>query len=167
MNKELQDLDKLFNEKKWNQVVKKSKNLVLSNQVVAPYFNLLGLSLSQLGKNEDAEKFLLDGINKFPNEISLKSNIALIQILLKKLEDAQHHLNEAIKLNKNDIHTLFAIGTLKREQDNLLEAAAIFKKICEKNVRFPKALTLLGQTLDLAQEIKKNITILRKKFYNT
>ncbi len=156
MNKELQDLDKLFNEKKWNQVVKKSKNLVLSNQVVAPYFNLLGLSLSQLGKNEDAEKFLLDGINKFPNEISLKSNIALIQILLKKLEDAQHHLNEALKLNKNDIHTLFAIGTLKREQDNLVEAAAIFKKICEKNVKFPKALTLLGQTyLDLAQETNK------------
>ena len=49
----------------------KSKNLVLSNQVVAPYFNLLGLSLSQLGKNEDAEKFLLDGINKFPNEINM------------------------------------------------------------------------------------------------
>ena len=63
--------------------------------------------MSQLGKNEDAEKFLLDGINKFPNEISLKSinkNPALIQILLKKLEDAQHHLNEALKLNKNDIH---------------------------------------------------------------
>ena len=51
---------------------------------------------------------------------------------------------------------MFAIGTLKREQDNLLEAAAIFKKICEKNVKFPKALTLLGQTyLDLAQETNK------------
>ena len=57
MNKELQDLDKLFNEKKWNQVVKKSKNLVLSNQVVAPYFNLLGLSLSQLGKMKMLKSF--------------------------------------------------------------------------------------------------------------
>ena len=45
MNKELQDLDKLFNEKKWNQVVKKSKNLVLSNQVVAPYFIIYSVYL--------------------------------------------------------------------------------------------------------------------------
>jgi len=161
MNKELQELDKLFRENKWNQVVKKAEKLINSKDVIHPYFNLLSLSLSQLGKNEKAESFLIDGIKKFPSEISLRSNIALIQILLKKLEDAGKNLEVANKINKDDIHTLFAMANLKREENKFEEAVEILKKVCEKNVKFPKALMLLGQTyLDIAQETND------KKFYN-
>ena len=48
MNKELQELDKLFKESKLNQVVKKIKNLINSGEDIAVYYNLLGLSLSLL-----------------------------------------------------------------------------------------------------------------------
>ena len=47
MNKELQELDKLFKESKWNQVVKKTKNLINTGEDIAVYYNLLGLSLSK------------------------------------------------------------------------------------------------------------------------
>tara|TARA_Y100000590_G_scaffold222701_1_gene252028 strand:- start:3632 stop:5197 length:1566 start_codon:yes stop_codon:yes gene_type:complete len=160
MNKELQELDKLFKESKWNQVVKKTKNLINTGEDIAVYYNLLGLSLSKLDKNQDAEKFFIDGINKFPNEVSLRSNIALIQIKLKKLDKAEQNLNEAIKINSEDIYTLFAIGKLKREQQQYEEAAKVLKKVCEKDVKFADALTLLGQTyLDLGHLTNK------KEFY--
>ena len=73
MNKELQELDKLFKENKWNQVVKKTKILINSEKVIAPYYNLLGLSLSKLNKNQDAENFFIKGINKFIHHISENS----------------------------------------------------------------------------------------------
>ena len=156
MNKELQELDKLFKENKWNQVVKKTKILINSEEVIAPYYNLLGLSLSKLNKNQDAENFFIKGINKFPDEISLKSNIALTQIKLNELDKAEQNLNKAIKINEDDIYTLFVIGKLKREQQNYEEAVVALKRVCEKNVKFPDALTLLGQTyLDLGHLTNK------------
>ena len=156
MNKELQELDKLFKENKWNQVVKKTKILINSEEAIAPYYNLLGLSLSKLDKNQDAENFFIKGINKFPHEISLKSNIALTQIKLNELDKAEQNLNKAIKINEDDIYTLFVIGKLKREQQKYEEAVVALKRVCEKNVKFPDALTMLGQTyLDLGHQTNK------------
>ena len=50
MNKELLQIDKLFKENKFNQVIKKTKVLINSESEIPPYYNLLGLSLSRLGK---------------------------------------------------------------------------------------------------------------------
>ena len=153
MNKELLQIDKLFKENKFNQVIKKTKSLINSNEQIPPYYNLLGLSLSRIGKDIDAEKHFLEGIKKYPNEISLRSNIAQIQLNLKKITEAEENLNYAFKIDKEDIFSLFVLGKLKREQFKLEESITIFKKICEKNLKFPNALIFLGQTyLDLAQQ---------------
>ena len=134
MNKLLQELDNLYKKNKWNQIVKKTNSIINSNQTIPPYYNLLGLSLSKLGKDKEAEDILIGGINKFPEEISLKSNIALVQINLKKYKLAEKHLEDASKINNDDIYFLFALGTLKREQFKFQEAIEIFKKICQKDV---------------------------------
>ena len=57
MNKDLYELDKLYKENKFNQVVKQSKILINSKESIAPFYNLLGLSLSRLGKDQEAEFF--------------------------------------------------------------------------------------------------------------
>ncbi len=160
MNKDLYELDKLYKENKFNQVVKQSKILINSKESIAPFYNLLGLSLSRLGKDQEAEFFFLDGINKFPNEVSLKSNIALTQINLNKINTAEKNLNEALKINSDDIYIQYALGHLKRAQLKFDEAVKIFKHICEKNIKFGRALLLLGQSyLDLAHQTNK------KEFY--
>ena len=64
MNKELLQIDKLFKENKFNQVIKKTKVLINSESEIPPYYNLLGLSLSRLGKDLEAEKYFLQGIKK-------------------------------------------------------------------------------------------------------
>ena len=104
MNKNLYELDKLYKENKFNQVVKKTKELIKSDNIIAPFYNLLGLSLSRLGKDREAEITFLEGIDKFPDEISLKSNAALTQINLKKNDKAQENINRALKINNKDIY---------------------------------------------------------------
>ncbi len=176
MNKNLYELDKLYKENKFNQVVKKTKELIKSDNIIAPFYNLLGLSLSRLGKDREAEITFLEGIDKFPDEISLKSNAALTQINLKKNDKAQENINRALKINNKDTFTLYALGHLKREQLKYEEAIEIFKSICEKNVKFGRSLLLLGQSyLDLAQKnnqekyydlAKKNLLLCSELFPN-
>ena len=165
MNKSLQEIDKLFKNRKYNQVIKKAKKLVTSKEVIPPFYNLLGLSLAKIGKDQESEVCFIEGIKKFPNEISLKSNIALIQLNLKKLKEAEKSINDALKINDKDVYTLYALGNLKRDQFKFREAIDNFKKVCEINVRFPKALMYLGQSyLDLAQETNdKQFYILAEK----
>ena len=165
MNKSLQEIDKLFKNRKYNQLIKKAKKLVTSKEVIAPFYNLLGLSLAKIGKDQESEICFIEGIKKFPNEISLKSNIALIQLDLKKLKEAEKSINDALKINDKDVYTLYALGNLKRDQLKFREAIDNFKKVCEINVRFPKALMYLGQSyLDLAQETNdKQFYILAEK----
>ena len=159
--REIVDFDEYFNEDNdpYSNSSKRKEIQKIINDKKKALLKEKQLLMKEQGIEIDKEK-----LQETSNEEDIENESFSISIIeefykpeiLKKLEDAQHHLNEALKLNKNDIHTLFAIGTLKREQDNLVEAAAIFKKICEKNVKFPKALTLLGQTyLDLAQETNK------------
>ena len=157
MDKLLQELDTFFKDNKWNQIVKKTKSIINTNKAIPPYFNLVGLSLSKLGKDLDAKKTFLEGINKFPDEISLKSNVALVLTNLKEYDLAEKHINDGEKINKDDIFLLYAKGHLKREQFKLQEALKIFMRICEKDIKFPKGLLLLGQTyLDLAQLKNEN-----------
>ena len=56
MDKLLQELDTFFKDNKWNQIVKKTKSIINTNKAIPPYFNLVGLSLSKLGKDLDAKK---------------------------------------------------------------------------------------------------------------
>ena len=153
MNKLLEELDQLFKNEKWNQIIKKTKPIINSNNSIAPYYNLLGLSLSKLGRDIEAEHIFLQGIKKFDKEISLRSNIALIQINLNKLQSAEKNLIEAEKINNEDIYFLFALGLLKRSQLKFYDAIEIFKRICQKDVKFPRGLLILGQSyLDVAQQ---------------
>tara|TARA_B100001121_G_scaffold309980_1_gene338863 strand:+ start:2619 stop:4181 length:1563 start_codon:yes stop_codon:yes gene_type:complete len=165
MNKNLQEIDKLFKNKKYNQVIKKTKKLVNSKEVIPPFYNLLGLSLAKIGKEQESELCFIEGIKKFPNEISLKSNISLIQLDLKKFSQAEKNINEALRINQEDIYTIYALANLNRDQFKFSEAINNFKKVCEINVKFPKALMYLGQSyLDLAQEKNdKNLYNLAEK----
>ena len=47
----------------------------------------------------------------------------------KKFDEAEKSLNDAFKINKSDIFSLFVLGKLKREQNKLEEAILIFKNL--------------------------------------
>ena len=104
MNKLLLELDNLFKNGKWNLLIKKTKLAISSEKPIPPYYNLLGLSLSKIGKDLEAKKIFVEAIEKFPDEISLKSNIALVLTNLKEYEIAEKYLIDGEKLNNDDIY---------------------------------------------------------------
>ena len=49
MNKDLADLDKLFKSNQFEEVILKAKKLIKKKHKIPPYFNLLGISLDNIG----------------------------------------------------------------------------------------------------------------------
>jgi len=126
MNKILQELDQLFKSGKWNQVVKKIKKIINSDNVIVPYYNLLGLSLSKLGKDIEAEEIFIQGIRKFDKETEGELAKRFSFLVCKKtlIEIASNVKIDNYILVSSDV----GIRSLKSITANSLEAliAAIF-----------------------------------------
>ncbi len=146
MNKELVELDKLFRSKKFEEVISQSKKLIQAGNVTPIIFNLRGISLENIGKNEKAVKNFEDAIKKNPKEISFYSNIARILSKLEKNKKAEEYLNRAFSINPDHIYSLFEFAKLKRKEKNLHEASKFFEKVYKLNPKFPDALFLTGKT---------------------
>ncbi len=153
MNKNLVELDKLFKSNKFEEVILRTKKLIKKKEKIPPYYNLLGISLDNIGKTYKAEKIFIEAIKENSNEISYYSNLAKILIKQNKLEEAEKILNQAIKININDPYSLFEFGKLKNLQKNYNKGLEFFKKVFEINPNFPNALFLIGKTyLELFHE---------------
>ena len=117
MNKELIEIDRLFKSNNYDEVISKTKKLIKRGQIIAPYYNLLGLSLDKIGKTYQAEKTFLDAINKNSKEISFYSNLANILIKQNKLNEAEKYLIKGLEIKADDTFSLYEYGRLKRFQN--------------------------------------------------
>ena len=64
MNKEIENLDKLFRLKKFEEVITQSKKLIQGGNDAPIIYNLRGISLENIGKNHKAIKNFEDAIKK-------------------------------------------------------------------------------------------------------
>ena len=84
MNKDLIDIDGLYKSGNFIEVIEKTKKLIKKGQTSVAYYNLLGISLDNIGKSDEAEKYFNEAIKINSEEISHYSNLA--KILLKKVK---------------------------------------------------------------------------------
>ena len=75
IKKEFQKIQNYFSVGDYEKVIEKTKVLLKKDNSQVPFYNLMGLSYRQLGKNDLAEDILKKGLKKFPNNISILSNI--------------------------------------------------------------------------------------------
>ena len=155
MNKNLFELDSLFKSNKFDEVVLKTKKLIKKGEIIAPYFNLLGISLDNLGKIYEAEKNFRDAIKKNPNEISYYSNLSKILIKQNKLAEAEEFLNKALEIKSNDTFSLFEFGKLKTAQKDYFKALEFYQNVYKVEKQFPNALFMIGKTyVEISQDNK-------------
>ena len=145
MNKEIEDIDKLFRLKKFEEVITQSKKLIQGGNDAPIIYNLRGISLENIGKNHKAIKNFEDAIKKNPKEVSYYSNIARILIKQGKINKAETYLNTALEIKSDHIFSLFEFGKLKRNQKKFDKSLEYFKKVYEINPRFPEALFNIGK----------------------
>ena len=134
MNKDLAQLDKLFKLNKFEEVISRTKKLIKKKDIIPPYYNLLGISLDNIGKSYKAEKIFFEAIKKNSKEISFYSNLGKILIKQDKLDEAESILNSAIKIKPDDPFSLFEYGKLKRRKKKLPEALEYFKNVHKDRV---------------------------------
>ena len=167
MSNELFEIDKLYRSNKFDKVVAKTKKLIKKGEYLSPYYNLLGISLDNLGQTLEAEKYLYEAINKNPGEISHYSNLARILIKQNKLKLAEEILNKGITINSGDSHILFEFGKLERYKKNFNKSTEYFEKVLSINPQFENVLLFIGKNymdLSLDTSDKKYKDLAKDKF---
>ncbi len=153
MNKDLIEIDKLYKSNNFDEVISKTRKLIKKGETYSPYYNLLGISLDNIGLTEDSERSFREAIKINSKEISHYSNLARILIKLSKLNEAEEILKLGKEIKNDDIYILFEYGKLKRNKKDFKISNEYFSKVYNQNPKFPDVLLHIGKNyVDLALE---------------
>lgn len=133
LNKELQKLQKMYQLKKYNDVIIKSKILIKKFPNIIPFYNAIGLSFKELGNYNEGKNYLLKGLEINGDEVNLLSNLGLILKDEKKYEEAEKIFLKAISINKQNIIVLINYGNLKKEMKQFEKAIDLYNRALNIN----------------------------------
>ena len=100
IKKEFKKIQNYFSAGDYEKVIEKTKVLIKKDNSQVPFYNLMGLSYRQLGKNDFAEDIFRKGLKKFPNNISILSNLGALYRVLGRYSEAEEILIRALKQNE-------------------------------------------------------------------
>ena len=132
IKKEFKKIQNYFTTGNYEKVIEKTEILLKKDKQV-PFYNLLGLSYRQLGKQENAEEIFKKGLKIFPNNISILSNIGAFYRSTGKFDDAENYLNKALKLNNKDFTVLVNLANVKRDKSQNKESIQLYEQAYNLN----------------------------------
>ena len=97
LKKEISVTINLYNAKRYEDVIRKSKILIKKYPEQILLYNILSLSLSAQNKNDEAISHLNKALNLDPNNIFVLNNLGLIYSNLYILDKSEFYLNESLK----------------------------------------------------------------------
>ena len=118
----------LYNAKRFEDVVSKGKILIkkFPNQLL--FYNATSLSLSAIGKDEEALKILAQALSQQNNNIHVLNNLGLINGNLNKNKIAREYFDKALLINENFIDTLVNLANLNLKENRIQEAKECLDK---------------------------------------
>ena len=114
---------------RYEKVIEKTKVLTKKDNSQVPFYNLMGLSYRQLGKNDFAEDIFRKGLKKFPNNISILSNLGALYRVLGRYSEAEEILIRALKQNEKSFVVLCNLANIKRERNQNNEAIELYERL--------------------------------------
>ena len=133
LDKELRKIQKLYETRKYNDVIIKSRSLLKKFPRVIPLYNAIALSMKEIRNFDEAEKTLLRALEIDSEEQSLLSNLGLIFKSQKKYEEANKYFLKALSINSQNIIVLINFGNLKKDLKQFNEAIEFYKKALSIN----------------------------------
>ena len=134
LKKQTSILINLYNAKRYEDVILKGKILIKKFPHQLLFYNATSLSLSAVGKNEEALKILSQALSQNNNDIYVLNNLGLINGNLNKNKQAREYYNKALSINENFIDALVNLANLnlkenktKETKDSLERASKISK----------------------------------------
>ena len=136
----------LYNSQNHEEVISKGKILITKfpNQLI--FYNAVSLSLSALGKNEEALKIIEDALRLTTNDINVLNNAGLINFNLGRVVEAEDYFSRALKIVKNFPDALINLGNLKLKQGKADQAEVHYKNALEFN-KMPEKNEMIFMTL--------------------
>ena len=158
----------LYNSKKFQEAIQKGRTLIkkFPNQLI--FYNATALSLSSIGKNDEALKILKEGLNLRPNDIFILNNLGLINSNINKNKISREYLEKAISINSNFVDALVNLGNLNLKEGKSEQAKKNYVKALElskspsSDETINMALGNLNQQIGEFDEALENYKIINK-----
>ncbi len=136
IEEELKFMHKLYSENRFSEIVIRGQILNKKFPNIVPFYNILGLSYTKIGKDLLAAKIFENGLFNNQNEISLLTNLADTYRNLNKLKESEELLVRASKINDKDLYFLISYGRLKISQGKTEEAIKYFNSVYKIDKNF-------------------------------
>lgn len=162
LKEELIKIEKLFNLKKFNQVITKSKKIIEKDPNQTPFRNYWGLSNLQLNKYILAEKIFLDGLKLNPNEISFLSNLSSIYRAQNNFIEAEKYIKKALDIDPGHFISLCNYGNLKGDLNQIIEAENLYLRAYKINKNSETLLTNLATTFQYTGKFEESKNIIKE-----
>ena len=120
----------------------------------AEYYFKEGLRLQEEGRVELAIVEYQRALKEDPKYARAHANLCLAQLLLKRLDQAEHHCQLALKLDPNIHEIRHNLGLLRRLQGRNREAAEAFREALEIDPFYAESHYLLGVVLAQQERLK-------------
>ena len=118
----------LYNAKQYEEVISKAKVLMKKFPSQLLFYNVISLSLSAIGKDEEALKILSKAINQQNNNIHVLNNLGLINGNLNKNKLAREYYEKALSINGNFIDALVNLANLNLKENKIKETKECLDK---------------------------------------
>jgi len=110
INQEIILLVEEFNQKKYDQVIKKSQKFLERGNKISIFYNLIGASYSFKNQHDKAIEFYFKALDLEPNNEELYRNLGKSFIKIKKFDDAAKAFNKSISINPSNADCYFNLG---------------------------------------------------------
>ena len=169
LKKEIEKIQTLFIEKKFETIIKKTGILLKNNPRQPILYNFMGLSYLELDQSDMAINVWLSAIKKIPSDSSILSNIGIAFRAKENFSKARKYFLLALEVNPKHVQSYVNLGNLESALNNNKLALNYYLEAYKINSNLEAVLTYL--TLGYSangnfDDAKKIISELNTKFPN-
>jgi tetratricopeptide (TPR) repeat protein len=122
LKKQVSIILNLYNSKRYEDVITKCNIFIKKYPEQIIFYNAASLSLSAIGKNDEALKILNKALLQQPNDINVLNNLGLVSFNLSKNKQAREYFEKAISLNNQFIDAMVNLSNLSIKEGKIEEA---------------------------------------------
>ena len=155
-------IKKLFENKKYDLVIRKSEKILKKHPNQTVFYNLMGISYRNLGKLNLAINILKDGLKIIPNDENLLINLGATYRSTFDFENSKKILTHVLSINPNNLNALVNYGNLKRDTNDFYEAIELYEKAYKQNKKEKILLINLAGIQQIVGNFEKSKKILEQ-----
>lgn len=158
---EKEHLKELFIKKNYNSILKSSEEILFKYKKDLFLYNLIGMTLNEVGKKEEALEILLKATKLFPNSSDLFFNLGNIYLENQNQKKAIKSYEKAFGLN-NNIKALYNLANIWNIENNIEKSKELYKKVIDFEPDNHQAHNNLGNLYKKIGKFKKSVKHLKK-----